>query len=63
MLTVDVTKAFIFDHLVDGQLAATVDIMLMPIQHFLQSALCLLLIIYFCLSVKALVQGRHALRI
>ena len=53
-----------------AMMTSTVDIMLMPIQHFLptgdaggkMSALCRVLIIYFCLSVRALVEINHARR-
>ena len=57
--------------MVDGHLTLTVDIVLMSIQHVLptldagekMSAQCLVLIIYFCLSFKALVEVKHAIRI
>ena len=52
----------------DGQLTSTIDIILMSIQHFLPtrdaggktSALCLVLLIKCCLSIRALVELKHA---
>ena len=55
----------------DGQLTSTVDIILMSIQNVWPAkdagekitVLCLVLIIYFCLSFRALVEVKHAIRI
>ena len=57
--------------MVDGQLISIADIILMSIQHVWptgdaggkMSALWLVLIISFCLSIRALVEGKHDLRI
>ena len=57
--------------MVDGQFTLSVDIILMSIENVLPSGfaggkmneLCLVLIIYFCLSIKALVKVKHVIRI
>ena len=59
MLTVDATKLSILS-MFDGQLTSTVDIILMSSQYFLMqvenmSVRCLILLIYFCLSIRFLV--------
>ena len=67
MSKVDITKTFIFD----VSLTSTVDIIWMSIQFFVStwdasgkiSALCLILIIYFCPNVRALAEVKHALGI
>ena len=54
--------------MIDDQLTSTIDIILMSIQYFLptrdaggkMSALCLVLLIKFCLSIRALVELKHA---
>ena len=72
ILSVEVTKAFIFDVWFDGQFTSTVEIIFDVNSTFLppvdaswkMSALCLDLI-YFCLSVSGFefVEVKHALRI
>ena len=61
MSIVDITKHCHFCPMIDGQLASIVDIILMSIQLFLptedtsgkMSALYIVLIIYFCPSLRA----------
>ena len=69
MSTVDVTRSFILSPMVNGQLTSTVDIIL-SIEHILptgdtggkMSVLCLVLI-YICISFRALVEVQHVVRI
>ena len=68
--TVDITKTH-FGPMVDGQMMSIVDSILMLIQNILytgyaggtMSVLCLVLIIYFCLSIRAIVEVKHSIRI